>query len=116
MFSGCLHRIESLLLNARRHVQAIGQTSADTVLINLPMHYSYAFVAQLLGTFAAGGRAIIAGPPFTPGHYARTLRDHGVTTSSLTPVMAGAWRRADLGLPPVLRRLTVRATRWRPPP
>nr|MBV9022848.1 acyl--CoA ligase [Streptomycetaceae bacterium] len=107
VFSGCLHRVESLLLNAARHVQAIGQTAADTVLINLPMHYSYAFVAQMLGTFALGGKAVIAGPPFTPSRYARTIQDHQVTVSSLTPAMVDSWRLTGQKLPVPLRRLTV---------
>lgn len=107
VFSGCLHRIDSLLLNAQRHVRAIGQTADDRVLINLPMHYSYAFVAQMLGTFVSGGRAIIAGPPFTPVRYARTIQDHEVTVSSLTPASIPSWRRTGRRLPTALRRLTV---------
>ncbi|MDG5803776.1 class I adenylate-forming enzyme family protein [Streptomyces ossamyceticus] len=107
VFSGCLHRVDSLLRNAGRHARAIGQSAADSVLISLPMHYSYAFVAQLLATLATGGRAVIAGPPFTPAHYHRTIQEHGVTVSSLTPTMVESWLRAGERLPAPLRRLTV---------
>jgi long-chain acyl-CoA synthetase len=107
VFSGCLHHVDSLLLNAARHVGAIGQTAADRVLISLPMHYSYGFVAQLLATLACGGKAIIAGPPFTPANYARAIQDYEVTVSSLTPAMVTSWHRAGRRLPAALRRLTV---------
>ncbi|WP_460072575.1 class I adenylate-forming enzyme family protein [Streptomyces sp. YKOK-I1] len=107
VFSGCLHRVESLLLNASRHAHAIGQTAADRVLINLPLHYSYAFVAQLLATLVSGGRAVVTGPPFTPTHYARTLQDHRITVSSLTPALTAAWLGTGRPLPAPLRALTV---------
>lgn len=90
IFSGCLFHTDSLFLNAARHARSIGQTSDDIVLINLPMYYSYAFVAQLLATYALGGKAIIAGPPFTPLQYKRALDDYQVTVSSLTPLMIHA--------------------------
>ncbi|MDX3311252.1 class I adenylate-forming enzyme family protein [Streptomyces sp. NPDC054884] len=107
VFSGCLHRVDSLLRNAARHAGAIGQNADDTVLINLPMHYSYAFVAQLLATLVAGGRAVVSGPPFTPAGYRRTIEEYGVSVSSLTPALVETWRRAGRPLPAPLRRLTV---------
>lgn len=108
IFSGCLFTLEALLLNGLRHAEAIGQTAEDRVLINLPMYYSYAFVAQLLTTFSLGGTAIIAGPPFTPLQYERTIRDYQIAQSSLTPMMVNAWLQSESGkLPSPLRRLTV---------
>lgn len=115
VFSGCLHRVGSLLLNAERHAQAIGQTGDDRVLINLPMHYSYAFVAQLLATFVRGGRAVLAGPPFTPSGYQRAIRDHGVTVSSLTPALVTSLLRTGGPLPAPLRLLTVGGDALAPP-
>ncbi len=108
IFSGCLFHMNSLLLNAIRHAKAIGQTASDTVLINLPMYYSYAFVAQLLATFSLGGKAIIAGPPFSPKHYLITLQEHRVTLSSVTPIMVS--QLLETGheqFPSTLQRLTV---------
>ncbi|WP_381790204.1 class I adenylate-forming enzyme family protein [Streptomyces niveus] len=107
VFSGCLHHIDSLLLNAARHAEAVGQTAADRVLINLPLHYSYAFVAQLLASFVSGSTAVVSGPPFTPAHHERTVRQHGGTVSSLTPVMVESWLRAGTRFPAGLRCLTV---------
>lgn len=107
VFSGCLHRLDALLRNATRHAAAIGQTGTDRVLINLPMHYSYAFVAQLLATLVTGGTAVITGPPFTPARYESILREHTVTLSSLTPPLMVAWRRTGRRLPVSLRALTV---------
>ncbi|RBQ15297.1 long-chain fatty acid--CoA ligase [Spongiactinospora rosea] len=106
IFSGCLHGIGSLLRNAALHARAIGQRAGDTVLLNLPLHYSYGLVAQALAALVTGSRLVVCGPPFTPVAYAATLREQGVTLSSLTPALvvrlAGtvAWSRP-------LRVLTV---------
>ncbi|MBJ7221975.1 MULTISPECIES: class I adenylate-forming enzyme family protein [unclassified Brenneria] len=108
IFSGCLFTIDALFLNASYHAQAVEQTPADRVLINLPMYYSYAFVAQLLSTFALGNRAIIAGPPFTPRNYEQTIETYQITQSSLTPMMIDAWLQSGSErLPAPLRRLTI---------
>ncbi|BAI73722.1 coronafacic acid synthetase, ligase component (plasmid) [Azospirillum sp. B510] len=108
IFSGCLFNADALLTNARRHAAAIGQRPGDTILINLPTYYSYAFVAQLLATCAIGGRAVIDGPPFTPSNYRSILADHAISLSSVTPVMVESWRRdGAVKLPPSLRCLTV---------
>ncbi len=101
IFSGCVFDSAALLLNARRHAASIGQSAADRLLINLPLFYSFAFVAQLLSSYVLGNEVVLATPPFTPIHYHRTLLDLGITLSSLTPVMVTALCAADLdGLPP----------------
>ncbi|KPZ26179.1 class I adenylate-forming enzyme family protein [Pseudomonas coronafaciens] len=108
IFSGCVFDSAALLLNARRHAASIGQSAADRLLINLPLFYSFAFVAQLLSSYVLGNEVVLATPPFTPIHYHRTLLDLGITLSSLTPVMVTALCAAELdGLPPSLRRLTI---------
>jgi acyl-CoA synthetase (AMP-forming)/AMP-acid ligase II len=86
--------------NARRHACAVGQRPDDTVLVTLPLHYSYALVAQALAAFAMGSRLVLTGPPFSPADYAGLLLEHRITVSALTP-----------SLLPVLRD-----ARWRPPP
>nr|WP_273482746.1 class I adenylate-forming enzyme family protein [Kribbella italica] len=101
--SGCLHSFDALLRNATKHADAIGQRATDTVLICLPLHYSYAFVAQALAALVRGSRLVISGPPFTPRAYAEEVAAHDVTVSSLTP--SAATRLADL--PSTLRVLTV---------
>ncbi|EHD23258.1 MULTISPECIES: class I adenylate-forming enzyme family protein [Brenneria] len=108
IFSGCLFHIDDLFRNARNHAQAVEQRAEDRILINLPMYYSYAFVAQLLSSFALGNTAIIAGPPFTPGNYERTIETYQITQSSITPTMVNAWLQSGSGtLPAPLRRLTI---------
>ncbi|MGA2233653.1 MAG: class I adenylate-forming enzyme family protein [Tepidisphaeraceae bacterium] len=86
--SGCLFDFGALLLNADRHANAIGQSESDTVLINLPLHFSFALVAQALASLVRGNRLVISGPPFHCPSYFRTLADHRVTVSSLTPILA----------------------------
>ncbi|NKI73438.1 long-chain fatty acid--CoA ligase [Dickeya sp. CFBP 2040] len=108
IFSGCLFHIDSLFRNALNHARAVEQRAQDRILINLPMYYSYAFVAQLLSCFALGHKAIIARPPFTPGNYERTIETYQITQSSVTPTMINAWLQSSSGpLPAPLRRLTI---------
>lgn len=107
VFSGCLHRVSSLVRNARRHVESVGLRPSDTVLVNLPLNFSYALVAQATASLAIGARLVIAGPPFTPAAYATTLAEHQVTSSSLTPylvrgLLGSGWKPSDS-----LRMLTV---------
>ncbi|MGO9445132.1 MAG: hypothetical protein ACLPXB_10195, partial [Thiobacillaceae bacterium] len=40
--SGCVFDFEALLLNAQRHADSIGQGGDDGVLVNLPLHFSFA--------------------------------------------------------------------------
>lgn len=103
--SGCLHSVAALLRNARRHADSIGLTGADTVLVNLPIFYSFGLVAQVLGTLVTGARLVVARPPFSPADYAATLGRHGVTVSSLTPILAKAISGDPLPSP--LRTLTI---------
>jgi long-chain acyl-CoA synthetase len=93
--SGCVFGIEQLLLNAERHAASIGQRPDDTVLVSLPLYYSFALVAQALATFVCGGRLVIDGPPFHVERYARTISRYGVTISSLTPIPARSLLPAD---------------------
>ncbi|RLM21856.1 coronafacic acid synthetase [Brenneria alni] len=108
IFSGCLFHIDDLFRNALNHAQAVEQRAEDRILINLPMYYSYAFVAQLLSSFALGNQAVIAGPPFTPGNYEQTIETYQITQSSITPTMVNVWLQSGCGpLPAPLRRLTI---------
>src|SRR5262249_12876591 len=61
---GCVTPVGALARNALRHADAIGQRPGDTVLVSLPLHFSYALVAQSIATLLRGGRLVIAGPPF----------------------------------------------------
>lgn len=107
VFSGCLHHVSSLFCNARRHAAAVGLRAGDTVLVNLPLNFSYALVAQALASVVSGARLVISGPPFTPAAYSAALTEHQVTSSSLTPFMVrgllgNAWKPSES-----LRMLTV---------
>ncbi|MGW2352519.1 class I adenylate-forming enzyme family protein [Actinacidiphila glaucinigra] len=105
--SGCVHGIDALLRNAARHADAVGQREGDTVLLNLPLHYSYALVAQALAALVRGSRLVVSGPPFTPRAYLEALRTHRVDVSSLTPTAVAQIIDQDLVLPNTLRCLTV---------
>lgn len=107
MASACLHRIDALLRNAHRHAQAVGMDGGDVVLVNLPLYYSYAMVAQVLAAYVTGASVVVSGPPFSPAAYHRTLLEQGVTHSSLTPSIARRLPRRDERLPTGLRVLTV---------
>jgi acyl-coenzyme A synthetase/AMP-(fatty) acid ligase len=107
IFSGCVHSIDALLRNGQRHAAAIGQRPDDTILVNLPMNYSYALVAQALSAFGTGCRLVVSGPPFTTAAYHAALLSHDITVSSLTPTLVRMLARQDLSLPASLRVLTV---------
>nr|WP_052479232.1 class I adenylate-forming enzyme family protein [Kibdelosporangium sp. MJ126-NF4]CEL23085.1 Long-chain-fatty-acid--CoA ligase [Kibdelosporangium sp. MJ126-NF4]CTQ90222.1 Long-chain-fatty-acid--CoA ligase (EC 6.2.1.3) [Kibdelosporangium sp. MJ126-NF4] len=104
--SGCLHGIDALMRNASRHADAIGLREDDTVLVSLPLHYSYALVAQALAAMVRGCRLVVSGPPFTPRAYANTVAAYGITVSSLTPSTATRLVEDPPDLSP-LRVLTV---------
>ncbi|MEV6151938.1 AMP-binding protein [Nonomuraea sp. NPDC052129] len=105
IFSGCLHRASSLLRNAARHAGAVGLRADDTMLVTLPLNFSYALVAQALAGLVTGARLVVTGPPFSPRGYLDAVRRHGVTSSSLTPFLL---RNLVPGEPPRdLRMLTV---------
>jgi acyl-CoA synthetase (AMP-forming)/AMP-acid ligase II len=77
-----------LLSNAARHAEAVGLRADDTVLVNLPLYYSYAIVAQACAALVTGARLVVAGPPFAPRSYYDAIARHEVTSSSITPTIA----------------------------
>lgn len=103
--SACLFDLASLLLNAERHADSIGQRPGDTVLASLPFYFSFALVAQALATFIRGGRLLVASQPFTFGSYWLEIVEHRVTISSLTPALVH--RMPQESWPTGLRVLTV---------
>lgn len=105
--SGCLHGVDALLRNADRHATAIGQRADDTVLLTLPLYYSYGLVAQALAAFVRGSRLIVSGPPFTTGSFADTIRTHDVTVASLTPSAATRLAADPPTTSPIVRVITV---------
>ncbi|MFG2225081.1 class I adenylate-forming enzyme family protein [Streptomyces sp. NPDC048644] len=114
MFSACVHRVSSLLHNARLHTGATGITAADTLLVNLPLYYSYALVAQAFAAYVTRARLVLDGPPFSPVGYRDTIAAHGITHSSVTPTIARQLL-ADPGLVPRgLRALAVGGDRLAP--
>jgi len=114
LFSACLHRADSLVRNARRHADAVGLTGRDTVLVNLPLFYSYAIVAQALAALVTGARLVVSGPPFSPEAYEAAVGRYAVTSSSLTPTIARLLLAQGTRLPVGLRMLTVGGDRIAP--
>ncbi|MFF2809191.1 class I adenylate-forming enzyme family protein [Streptomyces sp. NPDC058000] len=114
MFSACVHQVSSLLHNARLHAAATGITSADTLLVNLPLYYSYALVAQAFAAYVTKARLVLDGPPFSPVAYREVVTAYGVTHSAVTPTIARQLL-ADPGLMPCgLRALGVGGDRLAP--
>jgi long-chain acyl-CoA synthetase len=105
--SGCVFGFESLLLNATRHADSIDQGGADTVLINLPLFFSFTLVAQALASYLRGSQLAISGPPFHPQSYLRSLDKYGVTISSLTPVLVKSLLAYGQAFPRCVRALSV---------
>ena len=105
--SGCLHSFAALARNATRHAAAVGLERRDTVLVTLPLHFSYALVAQALAALAVGARLLVAAPPFTTAAYAAALTERQVSSSSLTPFLVRRLVEDDWKPPESLRTLTV---------
>ena len=72
--SGCVFDFEAILLNGKRHADAIGQRADDTVLLNLPLYFSFALSSQALASLTRGNRLIISGPPFHQAGYQEALK------------------------------------------
>jgi acyl-CoA synthetase (AMP-forming)/AMP-acid ligase II len=104
---GCVFTVDALLRNAARHAESVGQGPEDVVLVSLPLHFSYAMVAQALATLATGGRLVVSGPPFHVGSYLDALESYGVTVSSLTPSLVRPLLQSSPAIPSRLRVLTV---------
>ncbi|GAA2793091.1 class I adenylate-forming enzyme family protein [Saccharopolyspora taberi] len=107
LFSACVHHLGSLLRNATKHAQAVGLRPDDTILINLPLYYSYAVVAQVLAAYVTGARIVVSGPPFSPQTYHSALHRHDITSSSITPTIARALLEHGNAPPTRLRMLTI---------
>ncbi|NMO13927.1 acyl--CoA ligase [Pyxidicoccus fallax] len=105
--SGCVFDLDALFRNARRHADAVGLRAGDTVLVNLPLYYSYSLVAQAFASLLRGADLVISGPPFQPAAYLRLLADHGVTVSALTPLLVRSLLQQGGDFPEGLRSLGV---------
>ncbi|MGD0732856.1 MAG: class I adenylate-forming enzyme family protein [Terracidiphilus sp.] len=105
--SGCVFDFEQILLNGKRHADSIGQRPDDTILVSLPLFFSFALSAQALSSLTRGNRLVISGPPFNLPGYKKTLDDYGVTISSLTPVPIRSFLDSDPGVIAGLRVLSV---------
>jgi long-chain acyl-CoA synthetase len=105
--SGCVFDLDALFRNASRHADSVGLRPGDTVLVNLPLYYSYSMVAQAFASLIRGANLVISGPPFQPAAYARLLADQGITVSALTPLLVRSLLQQGSPLPAGLRSLGV---------
>ncbi|AKQ67326.1 Non-ribosomal peptide synthetase [Myxococcus hansupus] len=105
--SGCVFDLEALFRNARRHADAVGLRPGDTVLVNLPLYYSYAMVAQAFASLLRGADLVISGPPFQPAAYSRLLAEQGITVSALTPLLVRSLLQQGAAFPTHLRSLGI---------
>ncbi|WMN16286.1 class I adenylate-forming enzyme family protein [Pseudomonas piscis] len=105
--SGCVHWFSSLQANALRHARSIGLTRADRILVNLPMYYSTALVAQTIAALELGAHLVISGPPFLVPTYLEDIREHRISASSVTPVLLRQINAQPQPFARCLRLLTV---------
>lgn len=85
--TGVVHHLDRLLLNGRRHLESTGHLPDDRLLVSLPVHYSFALVAQVLGTVATGARVVFDGPPFSAARFAGVIARHKIDSASVTPAL-----------------------------
>jgi long-chain acyl-CoA synthetase len=86
--SACVQHWGSLLRNASRHAGAVALHAQDTMLVSLPLFYSFALVAQAYAALVTGARLVIVGPPFIAPSYLSAVAAHDVTSCSVTPTAA----------------------------
>lgn len=68
----------NLLVNAQEVVEYLKLTSDDSLLIFLPLSYSYG-LSQLLSGMVAGARIVFLSHMFHAAHAIRTLKEQGIT-------------------------------------
>lgn len=105
--SGCVFDFEALLTNANRHRRVVGLQASDSVLVALPLYYSYAFVAQALAAMHAGSALRILASPVTARAMFDAIASSSATTTSLTPTLARAILNEQPGLLGAFRMVTV---------
>jgi len=100
------HYPSSALRNGRLHAEAIGLGADDCLLMTLPLHFSFGFVACLVGCIASGASLAIQEPPMTAAVFAAMIAKSGATVYSATPAML---RRVitDAPIPEGLRVISV---------
>lgn len=101
-----VHRPQNALRNGRLHAASIGLGRGDCFLMTLPMHFSFGFVACVLGCICSGADIVVSPPAMTPAVFAAMVEKTGATVYSATPAML---RRvlSDLPLPESLRVLSI---------
>jgi long-chain acyl-CoA synthetase len=105
--TGCVFDFISLVKNAEKHAEVIGLKHEDVVLVNLPLFYSYAFVAQALASYVKGASLIISSPPFNYLRYLHDIEKYAVTISSVTPLLIKDFLSHSVEYPVCLRAITV---------
>ena len=105
--SGCVFDFSTLLRNAQKHADVIQLNEQDKVLVNLPMFYSYAFVAQMLATMVSKAQLIISAPPFNTQQYLKDIKRYGVTVSATTPLIIKELVQNSVKFHSSLRALSV---------
>ena len=105
--SGCVFDYESLICNAKKHAQAINLTKNDNILVNLPLYYSYAFVAQALAALVTGSKLVISGPPFSVHSYIENIKRFNISVSSITPILVKEVINSSMKIPDCLRTMTI---------
>lgn len=105
--SGCIFDFKALLKNAEKHANVIGLKENDVVLVNLPLFYSYAFVAQAVAAYIKNSTLVISAPPFSMNQYLLDIEKYSVTVSSITPLLIKEIIGHSIRFPSDLRVLTV---------
>ncbi|WP_038343433.1 AMP-binding protein [Acinetobacter sp. A47] len=86
--TACVHSVSSLIRNAEMHNKALGIVDKDRQLIFLPLYYSFALVAQFIGSLISGCSFVIDGPPFTIDNFNKKIKDRKITVAAITPTIA----------------------------
>lgn len=100
------HLPRNALHNGRLHAGAIGLDRGERLLMTLPLHFSFGFVACLLGALSGDADIVIHEPAMTSAVFAAMVEATGATIHSATPSMLRRVR-TEQPFPARLRTLSV---------
>ncbi len=83
--SGCVHELDALLISAAKHAASVGLSAKDTVLVGLPLNFSYPLVAQCLAAVVTGAKLAFAPMLLTTSLLSSAVAETSASTTAVTP-------------------------------
>ena len=109
-----LHHNDSLLHNARIHMESIGAPLEGAYVASLPGYFSYGLVAGLLGSLLHDHDIVFLELPLYPSGWFDAVTRDRETWTAVTPALLRRLLTTGRSMPASLRRLTIGGDRVLP--